>query len=157
MPRGMAVRFHYGERKHTDIVAHSTDGFPTHTGAEFLGLLGAIATSGPDVAHPTPVEQFLGSHRRRWRLLQAPKPFPVSFATEKYFGVTSAAFISASGEEQFFRYRILPDAGEQYLDDEALKAKGPNYEFEEVKERGGGWGHQVSGDGATGCSGGCGG
>ncbi len=135
MPRGMAVRFHYGERKHTDIVAHSTDGFPTHTGAEFLEFLGAIATSGPDTPHPTPVEQFLGAHPAALAFVQAPKPFPVSFATEKYFGVTAAAFISESGAEQFFRYRILPDAGEQYLDDEGLKAKGPNYEFDEVKER----------------------
>ena len=32
----------------------------------------------------------------------------------------------------------MPDAGEQYLDEEALKAKGPNYEFDEIKERVGG-------------------
>ncbi len=31
-PRGMAVRFHLGEHTHTDIVAHSTNGFPVHTG-----------------------------------------------------------------------------------------------------------------------------
>src|ERR1700730_13457853 len=34
-PRGMATRFHLGERVHTDIVSHSTDGFPTRTGEEF--------------------------------------------------------------------------------------------------------------------------
>src|SRR5881409_3295318 len=35
-PRGMAIRFHLAEHSHTDIVAHSTDGFPTRTGYEFL-------------------------------------------------------------------------------------------------------------------------
>src|SRR6202040_3153561 len=28
-PRGMAIRFHLAERVHTDIIGHSTDGFPT--------------------------------------------------------------------------------------------------------------------------------
>jgi Catalase len=28
-PRGLAIRFHLADRVHTDIVSHSTDGFPT--------------------------------------------------------------------------------------------------------------------------------
>ena len=35
-PRGMAIRFHLAEHDHTDIVAHSTDGFPVRTGEEFV-------------------------------------------------------------------------------------------------------------------------
>ena len=31
-PRGFAIRFHLADRVHTDIVSHSTDGFPTRTG-----------------------------------------------------------------------------------------------------------------------------
>ena len=45
-PRGMAVRFHLAEHEHTDIVAHSTDGFPVRTGEEFLEFLRAAAASG---------------------------------------------------------------------------------------------------------------
>src|ERR1700679_3577007 len=44
-PRGMAVRFQLGERVHTDIIAHSTNSFPTHTGDEFLEFLSALAAS----------------------------------------------------------------------------------------------------------------
>src|SRR5215472_8298143 len=44
-PRGMAVRFHLAEHVHTDIVCHSTDGFPTRTGQEFLGFLRAAAAT----------------------------------------------------------------------------------------------------------------
>src|SRR5580698_4211865 len=40
-PRGFAVRFHLAEHSHTDIVSHSTDGFPAHTGDEFLEFLRA--------------------------------------------------------------------------------------------------------------------
>jgi catalase len=66
-PRGFALRFHLGtddgsQRKHTDVVAHSTPFFPVRTGEEFLQFFQAILQSGPDAAHPTPVEQFLGSH-----------------------------------------------------------------------------------------------
>src|SRR5271156_4941431 len=44
-PRGMAIRFNLAEHVHTDIVSHSTDGFPTHTGQEFLQFLKALASS----------------------------------------------------------------------------------------------------------------
>lgn len=42
--------------------AHSTDGFPTRTGREFLEFLQAVA--GSDLAEPSPlpVETFLASH-----------------------------------------------------------------------------------------------
>ena len=61
-PRGMAVRFHLAERVHTDIVAHSTDSFPTHTGDEFLEFLSALAASSSSKASPSSIEQFLGTH-----------------------------------------------------------------------------------------------
>jgi len=35
-PRGMAIRFHLAEHVHTDIIAHSVNGFPVRTGEEFL-------------------------------------------------------------------------------------------------------------------------
>src|SRR5271170_6671073 len=41
-PRGCAIRFHLGERTHTDIIAHSTDGFPARNGQEFLEMLRAL-------------------------------------------------------------------------------------------------------------------
>src|SRR5437764_721831 len=46
-PRGIAVRFHLDDHVHTDIVAHSTNGFPVRTGEEFLEFLRAAA--GDDV------------------------------------------------------------------------------------------------------------
>src|SRR3954463_9097110 len=45
-PRGLAVRFHLAEHVHTDIVAHSTNGFPVRTGEEFLAFLRAAAAAG---------------------------------------------------------------------------------------------------------------
>src|SRR5258708_9262456 len=45
-PRGIAVRFHLADHVHTDIVAHSTTGFPVRTGEEFLQFLRAAAAAG---------------------------------------------------------------------------------------------------------------
>ena len=59
-PRGMAIRFHLAEHVHTDIIGHSTDGFPTRTGQEFLEFLRAAAASEPSKPSPSPIEVFLG-------------------------------------------------------------------------------------------------
>ena len=134
-PRGMAIRFHLGERVHTDIVSHSTDGFPTHTGDAFLGFLKAVASTPPGAPSPTPIELFLGTNPTALAFVQAPKPPAVSFATEKYFGVTAYEFLNVAGASQFIRYQIVPEGGTQYLDEEAAKAKGPDYLFEEIAAR----------------------
>lgn len=134
-PKGCAVRFHLGERVHTDIVAHSTDGFPTRTGAEFLELLKALAASGADVPSPKPIETFLGAHPAALAFVQAPKPFPVSFGTEAYFGVSAVQFSNAEGKTQFARYRIEPLAGLDHLSDEDAKGKDGNYLVREIGER----------------------
>ena len=134
-PLGFAVRFMLGERVHTDIIGHSTDGFPTHTGDEFLEFLKALASSDPANLAGSPLEAFLGSHPAALAFVQAPKPFAASFAQEKFFGVTAMEFTNAAGTKQFGRYRIVPVAGTSYLSDEEAKAKGANYLFEEIGER----------------------
>jgi catalase len=126
-PRGCAIRFHLADRVHTDIVSQSTDGFPTRTGQEFLEFLRA-ATSGDPSA-------FLTAHPAARAFLETPKPSPASFATEAYFGVTAFRFINSQGQVRYGRYRILPQAGVQHLDEAAVKAKGENYLFDELTER----------------------
>ena len=138
-PRGLAVRFHLADRVHTDIVSHSTDGFPARTGEEFLAFLRAVAatdmTKPSEAGNPSPIERFLGSHPAALAFVQAPKPAPSSFARETYFGVTAMHFANEAGETRFGRYRIIPVAGDDFLDAAALAGKGPNYLFEELAER----------------------
>lgn len=134
-PRGLAIRFNLAEHVHTDIVSHSTDGFPARNGYEFLEFLHAAMASGPDVPSPKPVEQFLGSHPAALAFVQAPKPFPVSLASQTYFAVTAFAFTNAEGKTRFGRYRIVPELGNEYLSDEQVKALAPNYHFDEIAER----------------------
>jgi len=134
-PRGFAIRFNLAEHVHTDIVSHSTDGFPTRDGYQFLEFLKAAMASGPDVPSPKPIERYLGSHPAALAFVQAPKPFPSSFARDTYFGVTAFVFTNQDGQTRAGRYRIVPEAGNDYLGGDAAARLAPNYHFDEIAER----------------------
>jgi catalase len=134
-PRGCAVRFYLADHVHTDIVAHSIDAFPARTAEEFLEFLRAVAASGPDAAHPTPIEKFLSTRPAALAFVQAPKPIPTSFAREQFFSVSAYKFTNASGVSKFGRYRMLPDEGTEYLDSGTAKKQSPDFLFEELRNR----------------------
>jgi len=134
-PRGLAIRFHLADHVHTDIISHSTDGFPTRTGQEFLDFLRAVAASDPSKPSPSPVEIFLSEHPAALTFVQTPKPSPSSFATEAYFGVTAFRFTNQDGVTRHGRYRISPQAGIEHLDEATAKGKDANYLFDELTQR----------------------
>ncbi|KAL6705892.1 hypothetical protein ACN47E_006352 [Coniothyrium glycines] len=133
-PRGIAVRFHLpdnnGRRQHTDIIAHSTQYFPTRTGAEFLEFL--KAATGSNAAEAVP--EFLNRHPETVRFLQDPKPSPVSFANEKFFGVNAFRFVK-DDVITTLRYRIVPIAGEEHLDSLGIEERSTTYLFDELSDR----------------------
>ncbi len=131
-PRGLAIRFNLAEHVHTDIVSHSTDGFPTRDGKEFLEFLKAAAASGPDVASPKPIEKFLAAHPAAMAFVKTPKPFPSSLSRQTYYGVTAFKFTNAEGQSKFGRYRIVPEAGEDFLSDDQVAGISADYHFEEM-------------------------
>ena len=96
-PRGIAVRFYLADHVHTDIVAHSHDGFPVRTGEEFLEFLRAAAAFGQ--GQPAAFGAFLASHPRARQFVEAPKPIPSSFARESFFAVTAFRFTNPDGPE----------------------------------------------------------
>lgn len=132
-PRGFAVRFHLDDHVHTDIVAHSYDGFPVRTGEEFLGFLRAVAAfvSGK----PELMGTFLAGHPAAKRFVEAPKPIPTSFAREQFFAGTAFAFTNSSGVSRHGRFRIRPEGGTDYLSSETAAAKSPNFLFDEIEPR----------------------
>jgi catalase len=133
-PRGMAIRFAVGSGG-TDIVTNSHNGFIVGTGEEFLALQQAIAATDPSKPHPWAIESFLMSHRSALKFVQDPKPTPVSFANESFYGNNAFIFIDKKGHKQAVRYQILPAAGPKYLDDAAAKAAAPNLLADELRER----------------------
>ena len=126
-PHGLAIRFHLAERVHTDIVSHSADGFPTRTGQEFLELLRAVASGDPS--------SFFGTHPAALTYAQTPKPSPSSFARDAYFAVNAFRFINQAGQARYGRYRFVPQAGVEHLDEATVKGKDANFLFDELKKR----------------------
>jgi catalase len=109
-PRGLGIKFHLPGGVDSDIVAHSHNSFPVGTAEEFLGFLQALASSssGPTAPKPTPIEAFLGTRPRALAFATAPKPVPMSFATESYYGVHAFRFINPEGASRSARYQIHP-------------------------------------------------
>ncbi|KAH8895748.1 heme-dependent catalase [Thozetella sp. PMI_491] len=126
-PRGFAVRFQLAEtprRVHTDIVAHSVDGFPGSNGEEALGFFSSLKDGT--------IGDYLASHPKALAFVQLPKPFPATLANEQYFSVNAFKLVAASGTATFVRYRIVPVAGVQNITNEEAAARPTNYLFDEL-------------------------
>jgi catalase len=134
-PRGIAIRFALPGGAFTDIVSNSHNGFVVGTGEDFLAFLKAVAASGPDAPHPTPIEAFLGSHPPAARFLKESHALPKSFATLAYFGNNAFVFVDESGKKQAVRYQIVPVAGEATLDSASEAKAGEGYLLEDIQRR----------------------
>jgi catalase len=134
-PQGMAVRFHLGDHVHTDIVAHSHNGFPARSGEEFLEFLRAAAASGPGAPSPPPIAAFLASHPAAKAFAESPKPIPSSFARQSYFAITAFKFTGADGLSRFGRFRLVPEAGTEFLTPEQAEEKTADFLGAEMSER----------------------
>jgi catalase len=129
-PTGMSIKFLLPNDVDTDIVAHSYNGFPVATPEDFLGYVNAIASTDPAVR-----QAFFASHPAAKRFFDAPKPTPVSYGTETYFGVDALRFVNAAKVAQYGRYRIEPLAGDKHLTASAQAAVKPDYLHDEMTAR----------------------
>ena len=134
-PRGFALRFHLAEHVHTDIIAHSVDDFPARTAEGLVEFLNALIATDPAGPHPNAIEQFLAAHPAAMTFVQIPKPIPSSFAKESFFAVSAFKFTNPDGVSHYGRYRVLPVAGNEYLDETEAARRGPDFLFDEIKER----------------------
>lgn len=134
-PRGMAVRFYLADHVHTDIIAHSTEGFPARTPEEFLGFLRAVGATTPESPKPTPIEQFLASHPKALQFATTPKPIPTSFARESFFGMAPFKFTNALGDVRHGRFRLLPSAGNEFLSDAEAAGRSADFLMDELAAR----------------------
>src|SRR6266404_6695161 len=134
-PRGFAVRFHLAEHAHTDIIGHSVDAFPVRTAEGLLEFLNALIATDPAGPRPNAIEKFLGAHPMAATFVQIPKPIPTSFARESFFAVSAFKFTNADGVSRYGRYRVLPVAGNEYLNEAGAAVRSPNFLFDEIKER----------------------
>ena len=83
------------------IISNAYNGFAVSTAEDFLAILQALAGSGPNAPKPKPIEKFLATHSKAVKAITAPKPTPVSFVTEPYFGVNTFLFTNRDGKARF--------------------------------------------------------
>jgi catalase len=134
-PQAIAIRFHLADHVHTDIIAHSHNGFPVRTGEEFLEFALAAAASGPGAANPPPIMAFLASHPAAKAFVEAPKPIPTSFAKQQYFAITAFKFTNSAGQSRFGRFRLQPEAGTEFLTPEQAAKKTTDFLAAEMSAR----------------------
>jgi catalase len=134
-PQAIAVRFHLADHVHTDIIAHSHNGFPVGNGEEFLEFLRAAAASAPGAPTPPPIVAFLAAHPAAKAFIEAPKPIPTSYARQAYFAITAFKFTSAAGQGRFGRFRIRPEAGTELLTPEQAAKKTADFLATEMSQR----------------------
>ena len=134
-PQGMATRLHLGEHVHTDIIAHSFNGFPARNGEELLEFFQAVAASGPGAPAAPPIVAFLANHPATKAFVEAQKPIPSSFGRQSYFAINAFKFTNAAGRSRFGRFRLVPDAGTEFLTPDQASSKTADFLAAEMAER----------------------
>lgn len=132
-PHGMAIRFALPGNAYTDIVANSHNGFFVGDGNDFLALLKAIAGTNEQSAHPSPIEQFLGTHPAALKVIVDSKAASKSFQNLDFYGNNAFIFVDAAGGKHAFRYQIIPVAGVVKLDSATAAKQKPDYMFNALK------------------------
>jgi catalase len=136
--RNMALQFELPDGERWQMGNISAPVFGASSPQQFLGRLASLqpdaATGKADAekvkafADANPEVLLLGKYL-------ASQPVPASFAAVNYWGVHSFGFVNAQGGKQFGKWVFEPVGGVQGLSDEEAKEKGPNFLFEELRQR----------------------
>ena len=112
--------------------------FGAATPEQFFGRLQSLQ---PDpvtkAADPAKVKAFADANPEVLLLPRylASQPVPASFGTVNYWGVHAFAFVNAKGQKQFGKWVFEPVGGTVSLTDDEAKAKGPQFLFDELRQR----------------------
>ncbi len=136
--RNMALQFNLPDGEVWQMGNISAPIFGAATPEQFLGRLQSLQ---PDpatrAADPARVKAFADANPEV--LMQgryfASQPVPASFASVNYWGVHAFGFVNGRGERQWGKWVFEPVGGTQCLSDDEAKAKGPEFLFDELRQR----------------------
>ncbi|KAI1413995.1 catalase-like domain-containing protein [Hypoxylon sp. FL1857] len=157
-PKGVAIRFKIDDETHTDLVAHSFNGFATRTGEDFLAflqllravkiaqfLLEKAKAGGGDYSKElenfkkagVAFQAFLATHPSAAEFVNSPKPNPFNYGTTTYWQPNTHVLTNKDGKVINVRYRLDPADGEHLYpnDPEQLKKLGPSYLEDDLQQR----------------------
>ncbi|EYB29286.1 hypothetical protein FG05_02217 [Fusarium graminearum] len=163
-PKGVAIRFQIDDHTHTDLIAHSFNGFATRNGEDFLTFLKLFGMDGYteamfkkaqaaggdfskekndyDQAHAA-FASFLGNpdHKSALVFVQSEKPNPHNYGTITYYEPNTHVLTNKDGKVTNVRYRLVPVDGEHLYpnktpeDKQALAKLGNDYLEDDLRER----------------------
>jgi catalase len=136
--RNLALQFNLPNNEVWQMGNISSPVFGAVTPEQFMGRLQSLQ---PDpttkVADPIKVKAFADANPEV--LIQgkyfASQPVPASYAATNYWGVHGYGFSNAKKEKMWGKYIFEPVGGVQTLTDEEAKAKGPNFLFDDLRQR----------------------
>jgi catalase len=157
-PKGIAIRFKIDQHTHTDLIAHSFNGFPAKDGEGFMGFLKAFRNfktaefllkkakeAGGDFSKELELFQkagaafqaFLGANPAAAAFALSEKPCPINYGTIKYYEVNTHVLTNKDGKTTNVRYRLDPVDGEHLHPHvkEDLEKLGKDYLEDDLKHR----------------------
>lgn len=136
--RNMALQFNL---PNGEVWHHGNISAPIFGAATPEQLLGRLQSLQPDpatkTADPAKVKAFADANPvvlQQGRYF-ASQPVPASFASVNYWGVHGFGFTNARGEKTWGKWIFEPVGGVLSLSDDDAKAKGPNFLFDDLRER----------------------
>jgi catalase len=136
--RNMALQFNLPKGEVWQMGNISAPVFGAATPEQFLGRLESLMPD-PDTKKPNPEKVKAFADANPEVLLQgkylASQPVPASYGAVNYWGVHAFGFVDAKGKKQFGKWIFEPVGGVQSLSDDEAKAKGPDFLFDELRQR----------------------
>lgn len=136
--RNMALQFNLSGGEIWQMGNISAPIFGAATPQQMLGRLQSLAPD-PQTKKPDPEKVRAFAEANPEVLLQgkyfAGQPVPASFGKVNYWGVHGFGFVDSAGKKQNGKWVFEPVGGTQGLSDEEAKAKGPDFLFDELRQR----------------------
>lgn len=136
--RNLALQFDLPGNEVWQMGNISAPVFGASTPQQLMGRLQSLqADPATKAANPERVKAFTDANpevliQGRYFALQ---PVPASYAALKYWGVHGFGFTNAKGEKTWGKWVFEPLGGVQGLTDDEAKAKGPNFLFDDLRQR----------------------
>jgi len=133
--RGLAVAFHLPDGTRTDLLSQTLPHFPF---PDERGFFAAMAISKPSLGALAKLPGFAARHPRA--LARLPESNRVlnrraSFAARRYYPFHAFRWLDGAGGTRYVRYTWLPTVDEPDLDKAAARRRGPDYLFDELRDR----------------------
>lgn len=137
--RGMATKFYLDDGSTTDLVALTLPCFFVRTPEDFIAF-GQARRPDPDTGQPDmgKVGEFVSEHPETGAALQHIIPSlvpPRSYATCAYNSIHSFRLVNGDGDGRWVRYRWVPEAGVEVLDEEEIEGAGAEYLQDDIRAR----------------------